>query len=182
MTPTTFFRLLHVPIDVKGDALAERVAAIDATGAAEETYTLDPSELSLVPRSPFAYWTSQSVREIFAILPPVESEKRAARIGDHPGDKERYVRLFWEVSTPDQNAVRQWLAYQKGGYYSPFYADTHLVVDWDLARQTYYDFHGRPGRSSEHPSNYLFFFRPGVNWPLRTQKGLGSGRKVSDGV
>ena len=71
MTPTTFFRLLHVPIDAKGDALAERIAALNssaspnAAGAAEETYTLDPAAFAQIPGSPFAYWVSDSILRIF---------------------------------------------------------------------------------------------------------------------
>ena len=42
----------------------------------------------------------------------------------------------------------------------------------DLEKDSYYDFQGRPGRSSHHPSNYTYFFRPGLTWPRRTQKGF----------
>ena len=37
MTPTTFFRLLHTPIDAKGDALAERIAALNDSAALNTT-------------------------------------------------------------------------------------------------------------------------------------------------
>lgn len=166
--PTTFFRLLHVPIDAKGDALAERISALNAAGSAEETYTLDPAAFAQITGSPFAYWVGDSIRRLFVELPCVESEGRAVRVGDHPGDQERYLRLFWETPKKDRDEGRKWLPYQKGGAFSPYYADIHLVVDWDPTRETYYDFHGRPGRSSEHPSNYQFFLRPGLTWPRRT--------------
>ena len=68
--------------------------------------------------------------------------------------------------------MRNWRLYQKGGDYSPYYFDIHLVADWDADRQTYRGFHGRPGRPTERPSNYQYFFRPGLSWPLRTQRGL----------
>ncbi len=172
MSDSIFFRLLKTPIGDKGNALAAQIAALNETGEAEEIYTLDSADLSMIPHSPFAYWASDSIRRLFVELPRVESGERVARIGDHPGNKDRYVRIVWEVSPSERGKNRQWLPYQKGGTFSPYYADTHLVVDWDLERKTYYDFYGRPGRSSEHPSNYQLFFRPGLNWPLRTQKGL----------
>lgn len=172
MTPTTFFRLLHVPIEAKGNALAGRIAALNAAGAAEETHTLDPAAFAQIPGSPFAYWVGDSIRRLFVDLPCVESEGRAVRVGDHPGDQERYLRLFWETPSTDRDASRKWLQYQKGGAFSPYHADIHLVVDWDPTRETYYDFHGRPGRSSEHPSNYQFFLRPGLTWPRRTTSGI----------
>ena len=39
MTPTTFFRLLHVPIDAKGDALAERGDALKTSAMLNATAT-----------------------------------------------------------------------------------------------------------------------------------------------
>ena len=59
MTQTTFFRLLKTPIDDKGEALAVQIAALNnaalnATGHAEETFTLDPADFALIPGSPFA--------------------------------------------------------------------------------------------------------------------------------
>ena len=172
MTQTTFFRLLKTPIDDKGEALVAQIAALNATNQAEETFILDPADFSLIPGSPFAYWVGDSIRQLFAETPPLESDGRAARLGDHPDSQDRYVRVFWEVPAPKRSRSRQWIAYQKGGEYSPYYSDIHLLVDWDLGRETYFGFHGRPGRSSEHPSNYQFFFRPGLTWSRRTQKGL----------
>ena len=153
VSDSIFFRLLKTPIGDKGNALAAQIAALNETGEAEEIYTLDSADLSMIPHSPFAYWASDSIRRLFVELPRVESGERVARIGDHPGNKDRYVRIVWEVSPSERGKNRQWLPYQKGGTFSPYYADTHLVVDWDLERKTYYDFYGRPGRSSEHPSN-----------------------------
>ncbi len=172
MPSTVFFRLLKTPIDDKGPTLAARIAALNASSQPEETYALDPAAFAQIPGSPFAYWVGSSIHSLFVTLPSVESEGRAVRVGDHPGDHERYVRLAWEVPLSDRSQLRKWLPYQKGGAYSPYYADIHLVTDWDLERETYYAFHGRPGRSSEHPSNYQYFLRPGVTWPRRTQKGL----------
>lgn len=170
MKTTTFFRLLHVPIEAKGDALAERIAALNAAGAVEETYTLDPAAFAQIPGSPFAYWVGDSIRRLFTDLLCVESENRAVRLGDHPDNQERYLRLFWETPPVDRGTNRKWLPYQKGGTFSPYYADIYLLVDWDPTRETYYDFHGRPGRSSEHPSNYQFFLRAGVTWPRRPHR------------
>ncbi|MBM4429806.1 MAG: hypothetical protein FJ026_05575, partial [Chloroflexi bacterium] len=152
MTDTIFFRLLKTPIDDKGDALAAQIAALnndsplpgwgEEPGERAETYTLDPADFALIPGSPFAYWVSDSIWQLFTSLPSVESERRAVRVGDHPGSHDRYVRLFWEAPAGERSQTRRWLPYQKGGAYSPYYADIHLVADWDLERETYYDFYG----------------------------------------
>src|SRR5262245_3864125 len=56
--------------------------------------------------------------------------------------------------------------------FSPFYADLHLVVDWEPRRSTFLGFFGRPGREIERPESVGFFFRPGLTWPRRTTSGL----------
>lgn len=187
-----FFRLLAVPVDDKGDALraqVERIAysilhketlgerggraySIVHEENAGETFMVDPADFGQIPGSPFAYWVGESIRQLFKTLPPVESEGRIVRLGDHPDNQNRYLRLFWEVPPIDRSETRKWIPYQKGGAYSPFYYDIHLVVDWDLERETYYDFHGRPGRSNERPSNFQLFFRPGLTWPRRTTSSI----------
>jgi hypothetical protein len=172
MTQSIFFRLLKTPIDDKGEALAAQIAGLNQSGEADEVFTLDPADFAYIPGSPFAYWVGDSIRQLFTKLPPVEAEGRAVRLGDHPDNQDRYIRVFWEVPPSTRSETRQWIPYQKGGEYSPYYSDVHLRVDWDLERETYYDFHGRPGRSSEHPSNYYYFFRSGLTWSRRTQKGL----------
>lgn len=172
MTPTTFLRLLPIPIDAKGDVLAERIAALNAAGRAEDVFILDPAAFAQIPGSPFAYWANESIRYLFERLPAVETEGRAVRLGDHPDNQDRYLRLFWEVPAQDRSTNRRWLLYQKGGAYSPYYSDIHLIVDWDMERETYYAFYGRPGRSTIHPSNYQFFLRRGLTWPRRTTSGI----------
>lgn len=159
-----FFRLL-VEED-KASALREAVKTVQGGQTSNACYMLHPGSFNRVPGSPFAYWASDRVRELFAKLLPVEGEGRKVRVGDHPGDGFRYLRLFWEVPSPTCN--RDWRSYQKGGAYSPYYSDIHLVADWDLQRQTYRGFRGRPGRASERPSNYQYFLRPGLTWPRRT--------------
>ena len=59
-------------------------------------------------------------------------------------------------------------SFSKGGSYSPYYADIHLLVAWDESRRTFLDFWGRPGRMIERPEALEFFFRPGITWPRRT--------------
>src|SRR5262249_39758680 len=143
----------------KGRALREALRR----GDDPRRYSVVPEEFRRVPNAPFCYWVSSDVRSKFESLPAFESEDRSVRVGDHPGDGFRYLRLFWEVSASE--AKRDWRTYQKGGDYSPYYHDPNLVADWDQERQTYRGFYGRAGRPVERPSNYQYFFRPGLTWP-----------------
>src|SRR5262245_27642559 len=159
---TVFLRLL--PYDDKAAALAEAVAAVRGGRTLNPVvHPVDPASFHQVPGSPFAYWVSEHIRRLFTELPRFESQGREVSLGDHPSDDFRYLRLFWEV--PTGPPARDWRPYQKGGEYSTYYCDIHLVADWDISRQTYRGFYGRPGRSNERPSNYQHFFRAGLTWP-----------------
>lgn len=159
---TVFLRALEAE-----DKAAALLHAIRESSQARgrSRFEVDAATFAVVPRSPFAYWVSDQTRAIFGRLPALESEGREARVGDHPGDSFRYLRLAWEVSA---QSSRTWQDYQKGGSYSPYYCDIHLKANWDTARSSYRGFFGRPGRSNERPSNYQYFLRPGICWPLRT--------------
>ncbi len=163
-----FFRIQQPDPDDKGDALRQAIANTNRGESNEETFQAKPNDFSAVPGSPFAYWASQKILNLFTIHPQFEQDGRIARVGDHPGEQDRFIRLFWEVPPQKRSFDRQWVPYQKGGTFSKYYADIHLLVDWDFERNTYYGFYGRKGRSSEHPSNYKFFFRAGLTWPRRT--------------
>src|SRR5437016_4743788 len=156
------FRLL--PYEDKATALSEAVVAVrDGHSLDAVVHAVDPASFRQVPGSPFAYWASERIRQKFLELPPFESEGRALRLGDHPDDGFRWLRLYSEV--PLRTSERDWRPYHKGGTNSPYFDDVPLVVDWDAARQTYRDFHGRPGRPNERPSNYQCFLKPGITFP-----------------
>lgn len=191
---TTFFRLLHT--DDKDAALRQELAAPGSL-----TFQVEPAKFAMVPGSPFAYWVSDRIRRLFQELPPFESEGRTVKQGLATADDFRFVRCWWEVENTkildghkgpnwreDLKAFqswckqrtfegKRWVPFAKGGEYSPFYADLHLVVNWE-----------RDGEEmKEHVCNcypYLngkwgfvvkntdYYFRPGLTWPLRSQVGL----------
>ena len=54
------------------------------------------------------------------------------------GDDFRFVRAFWEVDprriargAAGHKGGGRWCPFAKGGEYSPYWADIHLVVDWE---------------------------------------------------
>ena len=149
-------------------ALLATIRHLAIGNGAGVSYIVAPTSFSLIPGSPFAYWLTESLRKRFRDLPKFESEGRALRIGDHPGDGFRWLRLHSEVSPTCKG--RSWLPYHKGGTNSPFFDDVPLVVDWDDQRQTYRGFFGRKGRPNERPSNYQCFLKPGITFPYLPHK------------
>jgi len=71
---------------------------------------------------------------------------------------------------------KRWVPFAKGGEYSPYYADIHLVVNWEnegaeikqfiIQRYPYLD-----GKWEWVAKNTDYYFRPGLTWPERTTSG-----------
>src|SRR5487761_126683 len=164
---TVFVRVLE---ELEDKERALRVAlAVQRPAASRQGFEVEPIYFGAVPGSPFAYWVSERLRDLFTQLAPFESGGRTACVGDHPGDGFRFLRLWHETWL---GSAREWVPYQKGGVWSPYYCDIALVADWDPKQQSYRGFLGRPGRASTRPSNFEQFFRRGLTWPRRTQSKL----------
>lgn len=168
----TFIRLLR-DRDRPAGLLAAAGNAL--SGASDNRiFQATADELAAVPGSPLAYWINPALRHLFVDLPQLEGDGVEARQGMATGDDGRFVRLFWEVA-PDaiartRNETRQgkrWVPFAKGGDYSPYWSDIHLVVDWQNDGQRIRDYEG------SRPQNTQFFFRPGLTWPRRTMSGFG---------
>jgi len=190
MTPrprprATFFRVIEA--QDKAAALAEAIA----DPASPLRFEVDPAGFGAIPGTPFAYWAGDDLRALFRELPPFESEGRTARVGLQTSDDFRFVRLWTEVPPgsiagaprPDgaQRAPgrkddsierrlplreQRWFPFAKGGKFSPFYADVYLVLQYGNGEGALEAFAHSVIR------NPRFYFRPGLTWPRRSQKGL----------
>src|SRR5690606_18391564 len=140
-----------------------------------------PEQFSAVPGSPFAYWVSDAIRDIFRRFPPLEGNAGTVKQGLATADDFRFVRAWWEVaperigySPEDTLTGRGWGHFAKGGSYSPYYADVHLVVNWwgKGAEIKAYVVQRYPYINGKHEwvvKNEDFYFRPGLTWPLRAR-------------
>lgn len=194
---TVFFRLLGVV--EKEAALQTAVADMNAGSPPSFIYLAYAPGFGLIPGSPFAYWVSETLRRKFRELPPFEGSGRTAKQGLATADDFRFVRAWWEVpperilyvptkaeelDDPErlrryQEACREatrrgryWVPFAKGGEYSPYYADIHLVVNWRDDGMEIRNFAGPNGRIASRPQNTEYYFRPGLTWPQRTIKGF----------
>jgi hypothetical protein len=165
---TVFIRAIEAAVDEKAAVLREAVQA-----GAQSRFDADVSSFGQVPRSPFAYWVSDEVRECFAAHPQFTSFGRAAKQGLATADDFRFVRLCSEVSPIDRNTI--WIPFAKGGTHSQAYTDVHLVLRWEnegaMAKAWAGTLYGG-SHWSRILKNVDFFLRPGLTWPLRTQSGL----------
>jgi hypothetical protein len=168
---TTFIRLLKDPDRANG--LSAAISANRSSADDRRIFAVRSSDFNAIPRAPVAYWMSPSIRRLFTDLPQLEGSAAEARQGLATGDDFRFVRTFWEVDptriarTLDETFKgRRWSPFVKGGTYSPYWFDVHLVIDYEREGQRLRDF---PGSVIRNPR---YYFHPGLTWPLRTASGF----------
>lgn len=195
-----FVRLLDV--SDRQDRLAQTLEAMRSGRHLTGLFLADPAAFRQVPGSPFTYWVGDSVRQLFQRLPPVEGDERFARVGLQTSDDFRFLRCWWEVGSdrildarngPEWSTRladfqtwckeqtfrgKKWVTFAKGGDYSPYYADPHLVVNWGNDAEDMKAFAQQlKTRQSSPPGNgplrdFPHYFRAGLTWSRRSQLGF----------
>jgi hypothetical protein len=193
MSSTLFFQLLDV--EEKRESLGELIERVRLGVESPRTFCRDPLSFRIVPGSPLGYWVADSVLQTFAELP---SASATAQIKQGLGtlDDFRFVRLHWEpaprnVSRPavhgaDGRAFQEecmaashgatyWFPFAKGGKFSPYYADPHLLVNWKRDGEEMKEWIVRVyggGHWSRNIRNVSYYFISGLTWSRRSQAGF----------
>jgi hypothetical protein len=197
----TFLRLLQH--EDKASALSAVIDRFREGQHIEDTmYIVAPSSFTKVPGSPFAYWISDRIRQLFVDFPRLENEERIVKQGLATADDFRFVRAWWEIPAaafldgtafPDwdteSTAFRKWCSdttcrgtrwvpFAKGGDYAPYYADLVLVVDWENEGSA---IKNRINKTTGKPFSNVwqlrgterdYFYREGITWSRRTNSGF----------
>lgn len=162
---TMFLRLLADKD--KSTSLLSSCTALRAGKDDARVFQVAPESFRVVPGAPFAYWVSEAVRQVFTQIPAFECDERTARQGLATADDFRFVRASWETS----NDRDHWWGFAKGGAFSPFYSNVHLVVNWaenGMVMKAWADpLYGNSGWSRILKSTD-YYARPGLTWPRRT--------------
>jgi hypothetical protein len=158
-----FLRAIEAPVDEKPEVLR---AAVQAGAPTSTRFEVRLELLRDVPRSPFAYWLSDSFRKAFTRFAAFESEERAARVGMGTLDDFRFLRLAWEHRAEDRSTT--WFPYVGAGQFSSFYHSSPTVVHYQndgLELKSFVE--AKVGSASRKIQAQEFYFQPGLAWPLR---------------
>lgn len=187
--PLTCVQLLRSPD--KESRLLDSLRQLSEGIRSSDLFVADLHSFLMVPGAPFAYWVDNSIRTLFQRFSQFEGRDRTAKVGLQTSDDFRFVRAWWEVpaenlltgevnDAPEQfarrtNEGKRWVPFAKGGKYSPYYADIHLVLNWSHEGHELKAWAGSLYNNSHWTriiKNVDSYFRPGLTWPLRSQRGF----------
>ena len=180
MRESLFIRLLSY--QDKAAALTKSILGLSRGQANKDIYSTRVNSFGQIPGTPFSYWVSEYVRQIFTSMSKLESEERNAQSGASTMNDFRFLRGWWETEAKFASRDRamtfqggRWVPFAKGGVYSHFYIDWELVIDWERDGEAIKNFAiTLPGTT--HWSRYVrsenYYFQPGLTWPRRTTSGI----------
>ncbi|MGG0236535.1 BREX-1 system adenine-specific DNA-methyltransferase PglX [Bacillus tropicus] len=125
----------------------------------EQIYFVKQKEFLKIPEYPIAYWTSDNMRRLYSN----ELFKNAfITVGQNlTGNNDKYLRLFWEVSSDKIGKYKKWLFYAKGGSFRKWFGNLEYVVDWSDKAVSHYRT-DKVGRLI--PEEY--WYQKGITWSL----------------
>jgi hypothetical protein len=117
-----------------------------------------------LPSAVFSFWTSEEIAKLLRHENSLEALGVETCVGLQTDDDNRFLRLVWEV-TPASLSKLDWSFVSKGGEFSRFWEDIHLLVRWATD--------GRELKSAtKYVRNVSQYFRKGLTYPFRTAKGF----------
>ena len=168
-----YFKLNH-PITEKGERLLEALADPDCGWF----YRADADGFGVIPGSPIAYWATKGELDAFNNGVP------AAQIVDFvqglkPGDTERFIRAWHEVSgscifamadIPSSFDYRQftWYCLSNGGDYRKWFGNVADIVNWKNQGAEIRNFKDANGKCRARVQNERFYFNRGLTWSALT--------------
>jgi len=181
---TYFLDLLEA--DEKQPSLIDAAQSIRRAASDHRVFDVNPSNFSQVPGAPFAYWVSANLRSNFSRNEPLESNGREVQSGASTMNDFRFLRLWWEIShlpspgaSSGKKAKSKWVTISKGGSFGRYYIDWELKLNWEddgrEIKEHVSEYRGNRGWGYHWAAalnGYSQYFRPGLTWPRRSQKGL----------
>jgi hypothetical protein len=123
-------------------------------------------DFAVIESAPLAYRRVGLVAHIFREAPALAPAWAEAVVGLQTSADERFVRHWWEASPHTIGKGKRWVPFAKGGGFSRFYSDVYLIVNWDRSGAAIRTF------ERSYIRNEDYYFKPGLTWPLRTQRGF----------
>ena len=189
-----YFRLVKEP-----DALSKRTVfehALSTCRAGQPDYRVfeyNQGNFSSVSGSPWVYWMTPGLRQIFRTLPKL-IQVAEPRQGLATADNFRFLRFWWEVGKSrigfgcgscgeTSTLPHNWFPHAKGGGFHRWHGNQEYVVNYGrdgMELKAWVEQH--TGESwSKRLASADQYFRPGVTWTALSARGI-SARRMRVGV
>jgi hypothetical protein len=159
-----------------------RDALLVASRANENATVCMKSWFTALPQGKLLYSAPSEVRELLSDPIRFEPSGGTAREGMKSFDNFRFIRLSWEVPESSIGMGNKWTPFNKGGEFSFFYSDFHLLLNWSKdgaeLRQINLAMNGSTAQVRQ-ASDY--WYRPGVTYSKRSSRGF-SARALPEGM
>lgn len=144
--------------------LRDAMASIRSGSVSSSVYDASQKEFEKLPYAAFGYWCSPAIRDAFVAQPSLDPNNAAVRQGLATAGDFRFLRLRWEAQPDYVGPSRTWVPFAKGGDYSPYHDDVHLIVK---AENDFAELRAFEPAVIRNPDSY---FKPGLTYPRRTNK------------
>jgi hypothetical protein len=123
-------------------------------------------DFSAIPGSPLAYRRVAFVAPLFRESAALDPGAATVKQGLATSDDAQWLREFWEVPPISIGREATWVPFAKGGEFSRFYYDHHLVIKWkDDGRELKDYIIAKDGSESKRIYSQDWYFKPGLTWP-----------------
>jgi hypothetical protein len=136
-----------------------------------------------LPQSKLLYAAPRRVRELLSSGAYFEPSVGTAREGMKSFDNFRFIRLWWEVRPSKIGRGLSWERFSKGGNFSYFYLDTHLVLNWAIDGAELKEVNRRlNGSTAQVRQASDYWYSPGVTYSKRSAKGFSARVLPADAI
>lgn len=126
-----------------------------------------------LPQSKILYAAPTRVRELLSSGTYFEPATGTAREGMKSFDNFRFIRLWWEVEQQRIGRGKSWERFSKGGDFSYFYLDTHLLLNWANEGAELKEINrSLNGSTAQVRQASDYWYMPGVTYSKRSAKGF----------
>ncbi|WP_186043213.1 BREX-1 system adenine-specific DNA-methyltransferase PglX [Burkholderia gladioli] len=152
---------------------ANRESALNAAIASEGASFFRREWFLALPQSKILYAAPARVRELLSSGTYFEPAIGTAREGMKSFDNFRFIRLWWEVEPERIGRGKSWERFSKGGDFSYFYLDTHLLLNWANEGAELKEINrSLNGSTAQVRQASDYWHIPGVTYSKRSAKGF----------
>lgn len=163
--------------------IAKRESALLTAIASKEASYLRREWFLALPQSKILYAAPARVRELLSSGTYFEPTVGTAREGMKSFDNFRFIRLWWEVAPHRIGRGEAWVRFSKGGDFSYFYLDTHLLLNWANEGAELKEVNRNlNGSTAQVRQASDYWYTPGVTYSKRSAKGFSARVLPSDTI